>query len=438
MANTFYIFTLGCKVNQYESEAIHEKMISCGFLPSSCDIADVYIINTCTVTGESDRKCGQMIRKAVKLNPDAAILVTGCFAQVSPEKIASIYGVDYVCGSVNKLSVAEEALNIVKHGKYASPKVAVGSLDNAPFDCMEINDFKRTRAYIKIEDGCNNKCSYCIIPTARGRVRSKKPCEIIAEINKLYENGCREVVLTGIETDAYGLDLDGYRLQELTADICEKTKMPRIRFGSLDPSLFTEDFVENVCKNPRVLPHYHISLQSGSSSTLAAMRRRYNADMAHRALERIRGARPDTMFSADVIVGFPGESDESFNETLEFIRNERFITLHVFQYSKRAGTEAAARKDQVDPAVKKMRSEMLINEQKKIRKQILSSFSQKPLPLLLERTEIDADGRMTAQGHTDCFIQMKAELRSEHKRSDVITVTVTDHDGDTLYGYETN
>lgn len=435
MAPTFHITTLGCKVNQYESEAIAERMRESGFTDSDTDVADVYVINTCTVTGESDRKCGQMIRKAAKKNENAAILVVGCFSQVSPDSVAKINGVDYIGGSASKLSVVDEAIDILKNGKRSTPKIAVSSLDRAKFENVCINEFGRTRAYIKIEDGCNNRCSYCIIPTARGRVRSKAPEDIINEINSLYAGGCREIVLTGIETDAYGLDLDSYRLADLVEDICRETKIERIRFGSLDPTLFTDDFVERVCKNERILPHFHISMQSGSSSTLASMRRRYNAKMAHETLARIRAARPSVQFSADFIVGFPGESDEHFYETLEFIKKERFITLHVFQYSRRKGTEAAAMKDQIDPSKKKVRSEMLISTQREIRRDILSRMLGTSVPLLIERIK-EEDGILYALGHTPSFIQMKAKIKPDHSKNDIASINVTSFDADCIYGEE--
>ena len=436
MTPTFHITTLGCKVNQYESEAIAQKLREAGLKDSENDVADVYVINTCTVTGESDRKCGQMIRKVIKKNKDAAVLVVGCFSQVSPESVAKLTGVDYVGGSSDKLAVVGEALEVLKNGKRISPRVAVSSLENAKFENISINEFGRTRAYIKIEDGCNNKCAYCIIPTARGRVRSKSPSDIIDEVNALYDGGCREIVLTGIETDAYGLDLDGYRLSDLVEDICSKTKIERIRFGSLDPTLFTDSFISKVCTNPKILPHFHISMQSGCSRTLASMRRRYNAKMAHETLSRIRKSCPAVHFSADFIVGFPSESDADFEETLNFIKNEKFITLHVFQYSKRKGTEAAAMDSQIDPEIKKSRSETLISTQKEIRRGIFSQMIGTSVPLLTERIQTDTNGELFALGHSPSFIQMKVKLNKGHDKNDIICARVTSFDDDTLFGEE--
>lgn len=433
---TFNIKTLGCKVNQYESEAIALMLRGEGFEDAEGESADICIINTCTVTGESDRKCGQMIRKAIKANPNAAVLVIGCLSQVSPETVANIEGVDYVGGSANKSAVISEISDILKNGKRSTPKISVTSLQHAEFEGMRINSFGRTRAYIKIEDGCNNKCAYCIIPTSRGRVRSRDPEDIIEEIHKLSAGGCKEIVLTGIETDAYGLDFENYRLADLVEDVCRKTDIERIRFGSLDPTLFTDDFVARVCAEERVLPHFHISMQSGSSDTLKRMRRRYNADMARRTLQRIRAARPDVQFSADFIVGFPGESEREFTETLDFIKNERFITLHVFQYSVRKGTEAADMPNQVDPSIKKLRSEAVIKEQESIRKEIFSSLTGKETELLVERCVTDENGRLYALGHSPSFVSVKALLRSEHEKNDIIRILVTSFDADCIYGEE--
>lgn len=434
---TFRILTLGCKVNQYESEAIAEELLRRGFTESEGEDADIYIINTCTVTGESDRKSGQTVRRAVKQNPDAAVIVCGCFSQVSPLRAASIEGVDCVLGSGQKLMAAELAEELIHSGKLARPRIIVSeSPEELGFEDARIESFPRTRAYIKIEDGCNNRCSYCIIPTARGRVRSKKPSDVIDEINRLTDGGCPEIVLTGIETDAYGLDLDSYRLPDLIEDIAKSTNAKRIRLGSLDPSLFTKEFVDRVCAEPIMLPHYHISMQSGCSETLRQMRRRVNAKGAHEALERIRAARGDVQFSADIIVGFPGETDEHFEETLEFIRRERFLNLHVFQYSKRAGTEAAARKDQVPAEIKKLRSEALISEQKRIHAEILNECIGKEFELLCETTERGADGRLYAIGHTPSFIQLRACCGEGTEKGCTVRVRAESSDGVTLLGSE--
>ncbi len=423
-SKTFYIYTLGCKVNQYESEAIAEELVRRGASESDVDKADIYIINTCTVTAESDRKSGQIIRRLRSFNPNAAILVTGCFSQISPKRASSIEGVDYVCGSADKMSVADEAERILREGKRAEPKLRLPDLASVPFEAVRISHFPRTRAYIKIEDGCNNRCSYCIIPKARGPVRSRDPEDIIAEIDRLTDAGCPEIVLTGIETEAYGIDFDnGYRLAELVEDICKRTTVSRIRLGSVSPALFTDDFVDRICTLPQMLPHYHISLQSGCSRTLAEMKRRYNAHQAHTALSRIRAARPDVQFSADLIVGFPGETEEDISETLAFLKEERFLSLHVFPYSMRAGTLAAQRTDQIEKAEKKARFERVSAQQERIKHDILSEYIGKAVSVLFEETVMH-EGKEYLCGHTPFFAQTYIESDKHHQKGTIISVSV--------------
>ena len=423
-SRTFLIYTLGCKVNQYESEAIAEELIRRGASRAEGDVADIYIINTCTVTAESDRKSGQIIRRLRSINPKAAILVTGCFSQISPKRAMSIEGVDYVCGSANKMSVADEAERILSEGKRAFPTLHLPNLESVPFESIPISSFRRTRAYIKIEDGCNNHCSYCIIPKARGPVRSRDSEEIISEIIRLSDAGCPEIVLTGIETEAYGVDFkNGYRLAELIEDICNRTAISRIRLGSVSPALFTQSFVDRICTLPQMLPHYHISLQSGCSRTLADMKRRYNADQASAALSRIRAARPDVQFSADLIVGFPGESEEDIGETLSFLEKERFLSLHVFPYSMRAGTPAAQRADQIEKSEKKARSERVSTQQERIKQDILSSYVGKEVSVLFEET-VTHEGKEYLCGHTPFFAQTCVSSESHHLKGALISATV--------------
>ena len=340
---TACIYTLGCKVNQYESEAIAELLESEGIsvLPSST-ICDAYIINTCTVTAESDRKARQFIRRAISKNPNAYIIVTGCLAQSSPEDIAKIDGVDFICGNGEKLLAAKRLIEYFNSKKKKdSPEIYVSNINDASFEDMSINKFDRTRAYVKIEDGCENRCSYCIIPSARGKVRSKAPQSIIAEVESLAKNGCKEVVLTGIETASYGKDLGDISLAELLCRVDKIDGIERVRLGSLDPSLITPAFVNKISTLRSLAPHFHLSLQSGSSRILALMRRKYNADMAMRAIELLRENLPHVCLTTDVIVGFPQESEEDFNETAEFLKKARFLTVHIFPYSSRKGTEAA-------------------------------------------------------------------------------------------------
>lgn len=356
MHRTFAVYTLGCKVSQYESEAILEEAVRRGFTPVT-EGADIAVINTCTVTAEGDRKCRQLIRRLVRQSPETKIMVCGCYSQVSPESVSAIDGVAYVCGTQNKLRTVERALELLD-GK-AIPKIEVAPLAGADFESMRILHAPRTRAYIKIEDGCDNRCAYCKIPDARGHVRSKKIADVVAEARALTDAGVREVVLTGIETASFGADT-GESLCDLLDAVNGIDGIERIRLGSLEPTLMRPAFLDRIAKVGKLTPHFHLSMQSGSSRTLAAMRRKYNAETALRNIENTRAALPDVQFTTDFIVGFPGETDEDFAETMEFARRVGFLATHVFKYSKRAGTPAAKMPDQIPEAVKHARSQALI------------------------------------------------------------------------------
>lgn len=359
------IFTLGCKVNQYESEAMAEELRRLGVvvLPPT-EICDLYLINTCTVTAESDRKARQFIRRAISRNPDAAIVVTGCLAQTAPESLTAIAGVDLIVGNTQKCEAARAGAALLFSGtpKTRQPKILVESTVGAGFEPMQITSFERTRAYVKIEDGCESHCTYCIIPSARGDVRSKPVCEVIREITGLCEGGCREIVLTGIETASYGRDLpEGADLASLLEEIDRIPGIGRVRISSLDPSLIRPDFVRRISPLHSLAPHFHLSLQSGSDRTLAAMKRKYNARMARDAMELLRRNIPDVKFTTDIIVGFPGEEEEDFLATVDFVRDAGFLHAHIFPYSKRKGTPAAVMPNQV-PEEEKTRRLHLLSE----------------------------------------------------------------------------
>lgn len=356
MHRTFAVYTLGCKVSQYESEAILEEAVRRGFTPVT-EGADIAVINTCTVTAEGDRKCRQLIRRLVRQSPETKIMVCGCYSQVSPESVSAIDGVAYVCGTQNKLRTVERALELLD-GK-AIPKIEVAPLAGADFESMRILHAPRTRAYIKIEDGCDNRCAYCKIPDARGHVRSKRIADVVAEARALTDAGVREVVLTGIETASFGADT-GESLCDLLDAVNGIDGIERIRLGSLEPTLMRPAFLDRIAKVGKLTPHFHLSMQSGSSRTLAAMRRKYNAETALRNIENTRAALPGVQFTTDFIVGFPGETDEDFAETMEFARRVGFLATHVFKYSKRAGTPAAKMPDQVPEEIKHARSQALI------------------------------------------------------------------------------
>ncbi len=432
MSATVGIYTLGCKVNQYESEAIAEALMASGLSVREVNEAcSMYIINTCTVTAESDRKARQFIRRALSQNPNALILVTGCLAQVDPNQIAAIDGVDYICGNREKLAVVSAASALLRQGcKNDRPTVAVTPLDGAPFEAMQITRFGRTRAYVKIEDGCESRCAYCIIPAARGKIRSKAPADVIREVRALADSGCREVVLTGIETSAYGRDLGGYDLADLLTDLDRETGIGRIRLGSLDPSLIRDRFVERIAHLPSLAPHFHLSLQSGSDHVLRLMRRPYSAEMARAAVRRLREAFPTLGLTADVIVGFPGETDADFTESAAFLRNARFLDAHIFAYSRRPGTEAADMPGQIPESVKKSRSAALIAAQAELHRELLGEAvaDGRPVPVLFETQE-----NGWAQGHTPAFYEIRVPA-TEDLRGRELSVRPTAHDGRVLIG----
>ena len=434
MAETTYtvaVLTQGCKVNQYESEAIAEAFERVGFRVLSGDeVCDAYVINTCTVTGESDRKAGQLIRRVHHLAPGAKILVTGCFSQARPEAAASIPGVDFVCGNRDKLSVVSAAVRLLEEpAQEGAPVPVIGDMESAAFEKMTITKFERTRAYVKIEDGCENHCTYCAIPGARGRVRSKAPEDVLTEVEGLIAGGCREVVLTGIETASYGRDLPGVTLAELLKKVDALPGIGRIRLGSLDPSLFKEDFVATVAGLSHLAPHFHLSVQSGSSAVLAAMKRKYNREMALAGIRRLRAAIPHVQLTADFIVGFPGESEREFQETKEFIRRIKLARIHVFPYSRREGTAAYSMPNQIPNAEKSRRAGELIHIGAELEREYLQNFLGTVQEVLLEEPE---QGLMS--GYTDTYARVSVEGADEGMAGQMVKVLIKEAAEDRLLG----
>ncbi len=406
MNKTVGILTLGCKVNQYESEAIAEALASRGFsiCPTS-EICDIYIINTCTVTAESDRKARQFIRRALSHNPSSFVLVTGCMAQTDAQSIGQIEGVDFICGNRNKMAIVDAVVQLCQSGqKPAAPVLDVPPLEGAGFEEMSINRFGRTRAYIKIEDGCESRCTYCIIPSARGHIRSKPMQAVLDEVRCLTEGGCREVVLTGIETASWGRDFGEANLADLLEEVDRIPGIGRVRLGSLDPTIMRPAFIERISKLSSLAPHFHLSMQSGSNAVLARMKRKYNRTQALEAIERLRAAIPNVQLTTDIIVGFPGETEEDFEATMDLARKARFLMIHVFPYSKRQGTPAAVMPDQIPNAIKKQRVALLSALACDIRTDILQKriASNLPTSVLFETFE---DGY--AIGHTPDFIEVR-------------------------------
>ena len=429
---TASIYTLGCKVNQYESEAIAEALEREGvtILPPT-KVCDAYIINTCTVTAESDRKARQFIRRAIAKNPNAFIVVTGCLAQTSPEQGASIEGVNAVIGNSNKLEAARLISDFFKSGEASdTPIILVDNIADAGFEQMAITKFDRTRAYVKIEDGCENRCTYCIIPNARGKVRSKPAAELLCEVETLVRGGCREIVLTGIETASYGKDLGGVDLGDILCRVDRIDGIGRVRLGSLDPSLIKPRFVERIASLSCLAPHFHLSLQSGSDRVLALMKRKYNSRMAMEAIELLRANIPNVKFTTDVIVGFPGETEEDFLRTCDFVRKAEFLTVHIFPYSKRVGTPAAEMKGQIS------------TEEKSRRLHALESICAENTKRILEREILERPEREVlfetfkdgyAYGHTDDFLEICVKSERD-MRGEMVKVEFISSDGKQIFG----
>ncbi|HPT84610.1 MAG TPA: tRNA (N(6)-L-threonylcarbamoyladenosine(37)-C(2))-methylthiotransferase MtaB [Bacillota bacterium] len=365
---TAAIYTLGCRVNQYESEAIAAHLRSRGIDATAAEslgaVCDIYIVNTCAVTAESSAKSRKLLRRLRRINPRAVIAAVGCDGQLEPEVLTGS-GADIVAGSRKKLEAAERAAELAEKRREgavpAEPIIDVAPADSLTPEPMRIEGFGRTRAFIKIQDGCDGNCSYCIIPKLRGRVTSRPQGEIVEEAKAIAASGCREIVLTGIETAAYEHDLPG-----LIARIAEIEGIERIRLSSLDPAFLKPAVVDRLAGIKKLMPHYHLSLQSGSSRVLAAMRRKYNAEQAMRNIEYLRQAVPGVKFTADILTCFPGETDEEFKETVEFARRAEFYHMHVFTYSPRPGTDAASLPE-LPPKVRAERSKRLLELDEELR-----------------------------------------------------------------------
>ena len=418
------LYTLGCKVSQYETEALSEAFSSAGFdVRSFDDFCDVYVVNTCTVTAESDRKSRQVIRRARKNNPSAIVLVMGCYSQRSPSEVMRIEGVRAVVGTENKLSLVGIATELLsgRIEEYTS----VTDVNLAEFEPMRITRAERTRAYVKIEDGCECKCTYCAISGARGRVRSKPSADVIAEVEGLSRSGVREVVLTGIETGSYGRDFgNGYGLAELLSELDARGSAERIRLGSLAPELIGKEFVDKVAGLRILAPHFHLSVQSGSDAVLREMKRRYNSSVALENIRYIRENIHGAQFTTDLMVGFPAESEEDFQATVDLVRTARFIDVHVFAYSRREGTPAADFPNQIDSATKHARSEELIRVKNEVRDSVLSEIVDRAEPLSVILESFDGGGY---SAHSEGFAEVYVPISDGGLTGEMQTVLPVSH-----------
>lgn len=398
--------TLGCRVNVYESEAMAEKFIREGYeVVEASEAADVYVINTCTVTNMGDKKSRQIINRAKRLNEKAIIAVVGCYSQMSPNEVSEIPGVDVVLGTRNKGDVVYYVNKAKDEGK-AQVHVE-GVLKNKKFEELNIEEYQdKTRAFLKIQDGCNRFCTYCIIPYSRGSVCSKDPIKVLEEVKKLAEHGFKEIILSGIHTASYGLDLEGnVNLINIIEEIEKVDGIERIRIGSIEPAFFTPEVIEKIKGFKKLCPHFHLSLQSGSDATLKRMNRRYTSKEYAGAVELLRKTMPDVSITTDVIVGFPGETEEEFNETYKFLQDIKLTKTHVFKYSSRKGTKAADMENQIDGSVKEKRSRLLIELSDKNEKEFIEKFIDKEMDILVETEVKGKEG--IYEGYTRNYIKVQ-------------------------------
>ena len=422
-------FALGCKVNQYESEAIAELFAEKGYEIVGIDEeADVYVINTCTVTNFGDKKSRQLIRKVKRQNENAIVAVVGCYAQTAPKELMEIAGVNLVIGTKDRAQIVE----MVEQYDRAN------GVENHVSDIMKERVFEplsiqklanRTRAYLKIQDGCSQYCSYCIITYDRGPIRSREPREVVAEVKRLAENGFKEVVLTGIHVASYGKDRRDTSLLDILKQVHEVEGIERIRFSSIEPNVVTEEFAQTMAALPKVCDHFHLSLQSGCDKTLKEMNRKYDTEKYRQAAATLRKYLPKVALTTDIIVGFPGETEEDFRESYAFAEEIGFAKIHVFPYSPKRGTPAAARKDQLLNAVKSERSHTLIQLRDRMAADFLADAVGTDAEVLYER----AVGEGIYEGHTTNY--MKVHGRSEADLTNRIAKThITRAEGEMLFG----
>lgn len=406
------LHSLGCKVNSYETQAMQKMMESAGYeiVPFGEEIADIYIINTCSVTNIADRKSRQMIHKAKKLNPEAVVAAAGCYVESAGDNIDE--DVDIVIGN-NEKSHLIEILNEYFEHMDKEKSVDIGKATG--FDELNIDSpLEHTRAYVKIQDGCNRFCSYCIIPYVRGRIRSRKPDDVMAEIKRVAASGCKEVVLTGIHLSSYGLDFKDSTVKLI--DVIEAVNriegIERIRLGSLEPLIVTEEFVRRLAKCKKICPHFHLSLQSGCDETLKRMNRRYNVDEYYKGVELLREYFPDAAVTTDVIAGFPGETEEEFNITKKYLEKVCFYEMHVFKYSRRKGTAADKMPDQIPENIKSERSTELLELNEILSNGYREKYIGKKVKVLLEENHI-IENKKYIIGFTDTYVRVALENPEE-------------------------
>lgn len=399
----FLINTLGCKVNTYESNVIRDIFLNEGYEESNSNV-DIAVINTCTVTNTSDSKSLKVIKHTIKNNPNAIVIVCGCFSQINPDRLKDMEGVSIVLGNYNKSKIMDYINQYKKNKKQI---IDVRELNDEKFECMKLNNFNKTRAFVKIEDGCENFCSYCIIPYSRGKVRSKLMEEVLDEVNTLVNNGHREIVLTGIHTGHYGADIKEYDFSDLLNEICKIKGLERLRISSIEITELDDKFLETLKNNKIIVDHMHIPLQSGCDKTLKEMNRKYDVAYFKDKIKKIRSIRPNISITTDVIVGFPNETEDDFNTTVNTIKEIKFTKLHVFPFSVRKGTVAETMENQIDEKTKKERVHILMDISKELELDYMNKFVGCEVEFI---PEVSKDGYII--GHTGNYLQIKSKIKS--------------------------
>ena len=394
----FYIYTLGCKVNTYESNVMKDNLINSGYIEGNENDSDIYIINTCTVTNTSDNKSLKAVRRVLKNHPNSIVIVVGCMTQVNPGMLDDL-NVSIILGNSGKSKIVRY---IEEYKQNYKKIIDIENIMEKDFEDMCLNNFNKTRAFVKIEDGCENYCSYCIIPYARGKVRSKKPEIVIEEIKNLIKDGHKEIVLTGIHTGHYGSDLDNYNFSKLLSEIEKIEGLDRLRISSIEITELDDEFMD-VLKNSKILvDHMHIPMQSGSNQILKLMNRKYDKQYFIEKIEKIRNIRPNISITTDLIVGFPGETEELFNETIDTINKIKFSKIHVFPFSLRKGTKAEELPNHIDDVTKKKRVKELIEISENLEKEYFNKFLNTEVEFL---PEIYKDDFII--GHTGNYLLIK-------------------------------
>lgn len=415
-------YTLGCKVNQYETNAMAQMFLEQkNEIVDFGEFADVYIVNTCTVTSIADKKSRQMLRRAKQKNKDAIVVAVGCYTQTHADECSKIPEIDLILGNNEKNNIVQIVNEFINN---KNNKIQVENIDNQKefLDYGTVTYLEKIRAFIKVQDGCNNFCSYCLIPYARGRIRSRKSKSVIDEIKEIAKKGIKEVVITGINIAFYGKDSeDEYYLIDLLEDINKIDGIERIRLGSIEPIIITDEFVKRLSKLDKICNHFHLSLQSGCDETLKRMNRKYDTNEFLNCVNMLRNNFENVGLTADVIVGFPGETEEEFNKTVEFLNKIKFSKIHVFQYSPREGTRAAKMTEQIKSEIKEERSKKIIDISKKYEEEFLDNQIGKNLEVLFEQQENEF-----WKGHTKNYIIVQKKGKNLENKS--LNVTIASRD----------